>query len=110
AIARFKRITSCADVTAAKSWPGLGQCPKSAPVNQHRRGEPADFSARAEPPTKALRVQQKTQTESEVTSYCAGSIASFGTQRFERLDVCGASRREKTGKHRRCSQQGTGYD
>jgi len=52
----------------------------------------------------------KTRTESEVTSCCAGSIASFGTQRFERLDVCGASRREKTGKHRRCSQQGTGYD
>jgi hypothetical protein len=55
-------------------------------------------------------VQQKPQTESGGTSCCAGWIASFGAQRFERLNVCGASRWEKTGKHRRCGQQGTGYD
>jgi hypothetical protein len=44
------------------------------------------------------------------TSCCAARIASFGAQRFERLDVCGASSGEKTGKHRRCGQQGARYD
>jgi len=38
---------------AAKRWPALGQCPKSAPVNPHRSAGPAEL------PTKVSRAQQK---------------------------------------------------